>query len=135
MSYPIPKITYDPGTGVITLPFTFPPVGKAGAPNLTAQRTDSFSISGLKQVVYQRTDEILPVQMDFVPLSDMPQWTAFIRFALAGGEFNYYPDATAAHWTTYTLDDTDWSPARAFYSISKFTLHLRKVVGSDQTGS
>jgi len=135
MSYPVPKIEYNPGSGTVVLNFTFPPVMKSGAPDLTAQREDSISVSGLKQSVWTRTDEFLPVQLDFVPVTDMPAWTDFMRFALAGGLFNYFPDKTIAHYTTYTLDDSSWAPSRNFHGISRFKLKLRKVVGADQTGS
>jgi hypothetical protein len=135
MSYPVPKIEYNPGAGTVVLNFTFPPVQKSGAPDYEADRTDSFSISGLKQSVFKRTDEFLPLQFDFVPLADLPAWESFLQFALAGGLFNYFPDATLAHFTTYTLDDTKWLPKRNFRGITKFSIRLRKVIGSDQTGS
>lgn len=135
MSFPVPKIVYDPGTGTVNLPFTYPPVQKSGAPDLEATRHDSISISGLKQTISERVDEFLPLQIDFVPLADLPAWEDFMRFALAGGEFLYYADATSVHAFVYTLEDTKWQPKRNFYGISKFTLNMRKVVGADQTGS
>lgn len=135
MAYPVPKIQYNPGTGVVTLNFSYPPMQKAGAPDLEATREDSFSISGLKQSVFERIDEFLPVQIDFVPLADLPLWQSFIRFALTGGLFNYFPDATVAHFTTYTLEDMKWLPKRNMRGYAKFSFRMRKVVGSDQTGS
>ena len=135
MSYPVPKLQYNPGTGIVTLPFTYPPIMKSGTHDLEAQRQDSFSLSGLKQSINQRVDDFLPLQLDFVPLADLPAWEDFMRFALAGGLFNYFPDQTLANYTTYSLEDTTFLPKRNFFGISKFTLRMRKVVGPDQTGS
>lgn len=135
MSFPVPKLQYNPGTGVITLPFTYPPIQKSGAPDLTAVRNDSISISGLKQTMSERVDEFLPLQMEFVPLADLPAWQDFMHFALAGGLFNYFPDHLLTHFTTYTLEDSSWTPKRNCFGISKFTIRMRKVYGPDQTGS
>jgi hypothetical protein len=110
-------------------------MSKSGAPDLEATRHDSISISGLKQSITERVDEFLPLQIDFVPLADLPAWEDFMRFALAGGLFNYYPDHLLAGFTTYTLEDDKWQPKRSFFGISKFTLRMRKVVGADQAGS
>jgi hypothetical protein len=126
--FPIPKISYNPGTGAVTLPFTYPPMGKSGTNDLEVQRNDSFSVSGVKQSVYTRTDEFIPLSMDFVPLADLPAWESFVQFAISGGQFNYYPDATLSSFTTCTLEDKTWQPKRSFYGISKFTLRFRKVI-------
>jgi len=58
-----------------------------------------------------------------------------MRFALAGGLFNHSTDGTLAGYTTYTLEDKEWQPKRNFFGISKFTLNMRKVVGSDHAQS
>jgi hypothetical protein len=135
MGFPVPKISYNPGTGSIDLNFTWPPVQKSGTNDLEATRQDSTTISGLRQSIYEHTDEFLPLQLDFVPQVDLPAWSDFMKFALKGGLFNYYPDKTLAHFTTYTLDDTKWTVKRNFIGMAKFSLRLRKAVGSDQTGS
>lgn len=136
MPFPIPKIQYNPGTGIVNLPFTFPPINKAGAPELEARnRSDSISLSGLKQTIFTGVDEFLPVQMDYVPQVDLPAWEDFFQWAVTGGLFNYYPDATLSGFTTYTLEDVKWTPSRNFRTMAKFTMRMRKVVGSDQAGS
>ena len=119
----------------MTLNFTYPPINKAGAADLEAVRHDTISISGLKQTITERIDEFLPLQIDFVPLADLPAWTDFMHWALAGGLFLYYADHTSVHAWVYTLEDTTWQPKRNFFGISKFALRMRKVYGPDQTGS
>lgn len=138
MAYPIPKIVY----GTTTLTFSFPPVNKSGTQDRIAQRNDSISLSGLKQSLWWRTDKFLNLQMDFVPLADLPAWEDFIDYSLQGGEFSFYPDATLAGFTVYTLDDSSsdtgtvsFTPTRNVVGITKFTLRFRRVIGADQTGS
>lgn len=131
-----PKIVWVDDTSTENeLLFTYPPVQKPASDDREGTRHDSISISGLKQSVLERIDVFKNLQMDFVPTDDAVAWEAFMEFALGGGTFDYYPDADVVHFTTYTLEDTDWKPKRNFHLIDKFTLRLRKVVGAEQTGS
>jgi hypothetical protein len=117
-----PKIVY----GTTTLTFTYPPIKKPGANDLEATRNDSFSISGLKQSVYWTTSQFIDLQMDWVPQgADASAWLAFIKYALTGATFSYYPDATSGTSVTCTLDDTKWIPTRNFFGIDKFAIRLR----------
>ena len=123
----LPKIVY--GSGPTTLNFTFPPVNKPGTDELKAERTDTITSTGLKQSVFERTDTFKTLQMDYVPAADLANWAAFIAYAIEGGEFEYYPDATiSGTHATYTLEDTDWKPQRNFRGYAKFTLVLRKKI-------
>lgn len=130
---PIPKIVYDPGTGPVTLNFTFPPVEKPGlqdgtSDDLTAQRVDSMTLSGHRQSFYVRTDVFRTLTMNYVPFTDMPAWSAFMQYAITGGPFNYFPDTTQSGFTVFTLEDTDWSPRLSFRTVSKFSLKMRLYV-------
>lgn len=129
MSYPIPKILYDPGGGLITLAFTYPPIQKAQVDDREAVRHDSISSSGIRQVATERVDKIKPLQMETVPWEDLPAWETFIDFALGGGQFSYYPDATASAFQTFELLDTSFSPKYNIRGLSKFSLKLRLVPG------
>jgi hypothetical protein len=123
MAFKVPKIIYDPGVGDVTLNFTYPPVQKPGTDDEEATRHDSITCSGLKQSVWERTDEFKILQMDYVPMADLPDWKDFIKYALTGGEFKYFVDSTEPDWVMYTLEDTEFRP--------KFSLKLRKVVPDD----
>jgi hypothetical protein len=129
MSLAIPKIVYTLVSGAVTLNFTYPPVQKAGTNDLSAQRADAISLSGRKQTWWTRTDEFFILTMEYADIaSDMPLWDAFIQYALMGGTFDYYPDATLLTFSTFTLEDTDFNPKFNFRSIAKFTLKLREYV-------
>lgn len=125
----LPKIVYDPGTGAVTLNFTYPPVQKPGIDPLSAIRHDSTTISGIRQAITERVDTLRTVQIDFVPFADLTAWGAFMNFALQGGTFKYYPDATLTAFDTWELEDTDWKLSLNVRLHSKFTLQLRKVIG------
>ena len=59
------------------------------------------------------------------------RWDTFITAVLDGTNFDYYPDAFAAGFTTYVLEDKVWRPkpqvrgANRFY---EFKLRLREFV-------
>lgn len=124
MALLVPKIVYNS----ITLNFTYPPVQKPGDDEYVAKRTDTDSSSGKRQSICERIDVYKTLQMDFVPMTDLANWNAFFQWALLGKSFDYYPDSTLGTYTTYTLDDTDWTPAFAFRKYAKFKLKLRQLV-------
>lgn len=133
MSVPFAKIVYDAGAGSVTFQPTYPPVNKPGphdgnSDHLSAQRGDSISLSGKKQTAWWRTDTFRVLQMENVPWDDLAGWNAFMQYAVKGGEFDYYPDATVSDFLTFTLEDTDWDPQKASYKLAKFKLNMRLAV-------
>lgn len=125
----LPKIVYDPGSGAVTLNFTYPPVQKPGTDELNAVRHDSMTISGNRQVIIERIDHFLTLQIDYVPFADLNAWAAFMGFAIQGGQFKYYPDATLTAFDTWDLEDTNWKPSLNVRLHDKFTMKMRKVPG------
>jgi hypothetical protein len=129
MAYPVPKIIYDPGSGPVTLNFTYPPTQKPMIDNRAAVRHDSMSSSGFRQVALERVDIIRPLQFENVPWIDLQNIGTFIDFALQGFSFSYYPDATLTAFQTFELSDTDFNPTFNVRTLSKFNLKLRLVPG------
>lgn len=127
MAYP--KILYDSGSGLVTLAFTYPPVQKPLLDDREAVRHDSITTSGIRQVALERVDIIKTLMMEYVPWEDLPMWQIFIDFAVAGGQFAYYPDAALSAFNTYELLDPNFKPAYGSRGITKFTLQLRQVPG------
>ena len=128
--YPIPQIKYDAGLGSVTLVFHFPPLQKPGAEERSVVRHDSDTLSGYRQSLFIHSTRFLTLQLDWVPIADLPNWELFFDYALTGGAFDYYPDATLGTFKTYTLDDTDWKSAFAFRTMAKFSLKMRLVGAS-----
>jgi hypothetical protein len=131
MPFIIPKIIYDPGTGPVTLTFTYPPVSKEVPDALEALVHDSITSSGLRQRMVERVDTVKTLTMENVPWADAANWAAFINYALLGGSFSYYPDATATAFQTWELSDNKFSPTFNARGLSKFTLRIRQVPGGD----
>lgn len=130
---PIPLFSYDAGLGLVSFSPTYPPVSKPGpqdgtSDELDAQRVDSFTMSGKQQIFYIRTDIFRTLKFASVPFEDMANWSAFMAWAVTGGQFDYYPDATLPAFTTYRLEGTNWKPAFAFIGISGFSMQMRQLV-------
>src|SRR5882724_4196130 len=113
MAYP--KIIYAPSAGPTVLAFTYPNVGKPESPDtgagdeMDAVRHDTITCSGLKQSILERIDVFKTLQMDNVPMADLAAWRTFLNYALQGGQFDYYPDASDDFtFDTWTLEDMKW---------------------------
>jgi hypothetical protein len=124
---------YDAGAGPVALLFTYPPVEKPGphdgnGDDRQAQRIDSVTLSGRKQIFHVRTDKFRTLTMKNVPNEDLAAWAAFIDWAITGGQFDYYADADVGTFTTYTLEDMEWKPQRAFIGFVSFELQMRQFV-------
>ncbi len=127
MPFPIPQIQYDAGAGPVTLAFTYPPINKPLLDDREATRHDSITSSGLRQSALERVDIIKNLQMENVPWEDLPAWAAFIDYAIQGGEFSYFLDATQTAFQTFELVDQNFKPSFNVRGITKFTLVLRLV--------
>lgn len=128
MSYPIPKFVYNPGGGDITLSPTYPPVNKEPVNALEAVRHDSITTSGIQQSVTERVDQVQHLEFKTVPQSDLAAWAAFMKWAVAGGLFYYYPDGTLTGNNGFLLIDTGWSPKRVFFQTYSFNIAMRQVL-------
>lgn len=125
-----PKFVYNGNTFIPT----YPAKGKVPVDGQRAERTDSTTTSGLRQSVTERIDRIVTLEFPSIPESDLTSWDAFIGWALAAGQFQYYPDHTLSSNNTYQLEDTEAVPEWVNYQLYKLTLRLRRVV-SAQIGS
>jgi len=146
--YPIPQIQYPAASPTTTLSFTLPPIKKAGPYGVADQELCggvSLTLSGKKQVMWQRTDTFLHLIMDDVPWADMPAWQAFIDYALQGNTFLYWPDVAGTAYDEYWLEDSGgsarnqdsnssvqldaWNPVMGDRMHGRFELVLRLVPG------
>lgn len=126
MAYP--KITYNPGRGPVTLPFQRP-ARKVPAYSYTSARHDNIASSGVRESVLERIDSFLTFEMEWVGIGpDVADWNAFMLFALTGGQFSYYPDASQSTFTNYWLEDTDWTADYKAAGQYTFKLKFRQVV-------
>jgi hypothetical protein len=126
MAYP--KIVYNPGSGATTLTFQRGP-RKVPAYFQVAARHDNIASSGVRESVVERVDNFVELEMEYVGIgADVQAWSSFIAYALQGGSFSFYPDASQSAFTNYWLEDTTWNAAYKAAGQYSFKVKLRTVV-------
>lgn len=107
----------------MTLNFQYPP-RRVPAYLFEAVRHDNIAGSGVRETITERIDQFLTLEMEWVLSgSDVSAWSAFMAYALSGGQFNYYPDGAQSAFTSYWLEDTHSSAQ--FKSPGKYTLSMK----------
>ena len=127
MSSPYVKFVYNPGSGQVTFQPTYAP-RNLPALSPVATRHDNIASSGLKESILERIDQFLELDFKHVPSSDVTAWKNFLNYALAGGAFQFYLDASSANYINYTLDSTDGALAYVSLGLYSLKLKLRQVV-------
>ncbi|MGH9358559.1 MAG: hypothetical protein ACRD4Q_09905 [Candidatus Acidiferrales bacterium] len=123
-----PQIIYDPGTGPVTLAFTYPPRNVA-AYNAVATRHDNVASSGVRESILERIDNFLEIEMQTVLLgADVTAWNGFMQYALMGGQFAYYADSSQSAFTNYWLEQTTWNAGYKAPGLYSFKMKFRQVV-------
>jgi hypothetical protein len=123
-----PAITYYSGSTLVTLPFTYPPRSVA-AYNSVATRHDNISSSGVRESILERIDNFLEIEMQTVLAgADVASWNAFVQYALQGGQFSYYPNASESAFTNYWLEGTTWKAGYKAPGMYSFKMKFRQVV-------
>ena len=123
-----PQITYYSGSTLVALPFNYPPRNVA-AFNSVATRHDNIFSSGVRESILERIDNFLEIEMQTALAgTDVASWNAFMQYALQGGQFSYYPDASQSAFTNYWLEDTTWKAGYKAPGIYSFKVKFRQVV-------
>jgi hypothetical protein len=123
-----PKIVYDAGAGPVTLQF-LAPVTMVPGTDLIAVRHDNIASSGVRETILERIDEFLEFTMQRIVIgADLAAWDAFMRYALQGGTFDYYPDAELPDFSVYTLEETGYNAAYKWPAWYTFKTKFRKWV-------
>ena len=106
----LPQIVYNPGSGNITLPFLRGP--QSFKPHFNGRVHDNLSTSGkYRERVVENLDILISFDMQHqVADGDMPNWAAFLIFALGGGQFQFYPNAGLPDNYDCVLEDANWEP-------------------------
>jgi hypothetical protein len=125
-----PAIIYNPGTGPVTLQFQRPARFQC-AFNYQAVRHDNIASSGVKEPIFERLDTFFDFEMEWVGIgADVNAWNSFMVYALQGGQFQYFPDASQSAYTNYWLEDTNWTAAYKCPGQYTFKMKFRQVVAS-----
>jgi hypothetical protein len=124
-----PKIVYTPTGGAEqTLSFSAPPRQQPGYVK-TAVRHDNISTAGVRESVLERIDAFLEFTMDYLQAgTDLANWAAFLDYALTGGPFAYYPDASQPGYINCLLENSDAQIAYKAPGLYSLTLKFRQQV-------
>ena len=118
-----PCIVYPVVGGTITLNFQRPP-RRVPAYSQQAVRHDNVATSGVRESVVERIDNFLDLDLEWVGIgSEVQAWAQFMAYALQGGAFAYYPDSSQPAYSSYWLEDTDWTAA--YKAPGQYTFHLK----------
>lgn len=130
-----PKFAYNDGGGIVDFSPTYPATKKvpAGDGPLAAIRHDSITTSGIKQSVVERVDEFIVLPFETIPEADLTSWKQFMKWAIKGNQFTYYPNAAdGATYYEVTVEETDYHPTYVAYKTYSLTITLRIFVGTSQ---
>jgi hypothetical protein len=124
-----PLIIYTPtGATQQTLSFESPPQQQPGYVK-AAVRHDNISTSGVRESVLERIDQFMELTLNWIYAgADLANWTAFLDFALTGGAFAYYPDASLPAYTNYVVEDTGATIVYKAAGVYSLKLKLRVLV-------
>lgn len=124
-----PKIVYTPAGGTEqTLNFASPPRQQPGYMK-TAVRHDNISTAGVRESVLERIDSFVEFTVDYLQAgTDLANWATFLDYALTGGPFAFYPDASQTGYTNCLLENTDAQIAYKAPGLYSLTLKFRQQV-------
>jgi hypothetical protein len=122
----LPKLVYNAGAGAVTLQFQRGP--KDFRCELSAKVHDNVATSGLRERVHERADMLVSFAMpSLVVGDDYDQWAAFAAWALRGGQFDFYPNASIDYHFHCIADDDGFSPVRVAVKRYSATFAWRVV--------
>ena len=128
----LPKIVY--GGGPTTLQFKRGP--QAFVPYWKPRLHDNVSTSGAaRERVVENPDILISFQMQHLVIDDdMPGWMTFMAFALAGGEFEFFPNSAMTDFYNCVDDLGEWAPK--YTAPKKYSASFRlRVLVDAQTPS
>jgi hypothetical protein len=106
----LPKVVYDAGAGPVTLQFARGP--QNFKPYFASVIHDNEATSGARERVTERNDLLLSFSMGYMRVDDdLAGWSAFMAWALGGGQFSFYPNAALADYYTCVSEDEGFEPA------------------------
>lgn len=107
----LPKIVYDPGTGAVELEFLRGP--QRFQCGYSTRAHDNLATSGIRERVLEGNDILISFNMPHLGIGDdLPEWAAFMKWALGGGQFDFYPDADLPDYYHLISDDDGFAPMR-----------------------
>jgi len=103
------KIVYNAGAGAVTLQCA------RGPRNFRcwykSRVHDNLATSGIRERVVEAHDILIAFEMPALRVGDdLDDWAVFMKWALGGGAFEFYPDAALATKYNCVSDDEGFEP-------------------------
>ena len=122
----LPRIVYDPGTGIVALDFVRGPQDFKCF--YQTRKNDNLSTSGLRERVTEANDILITFGMPALRIDDdLPAWGTFMKFALAGGQFDFYPNVSINEHYHCVSEDDNFTPARVGMMVYSAAFQFRIV--------
>jgi len=121
----VPKIIYNAGAGNVTVTFSRGPQGFQAWPKAVGHT--NVATSGLTESVQERVEIHVSFNMQHVRIDDdYVAWSAFIAWALPGGQFKFYPDSTQATYYNCVMEGDEaqfpWKAPRVYSGAFHFRI-------------
>jgi hypothetical protein len=126
MAETIPKFVYNSIT--ITLDY---PLVTNDPYQINAKRTDTYSISGIKQTSFDYNEVVKAIDAQFVSSSLKDSlYNMYYDWASEGKTIDYYPDATSGSFDTVTIVENSFKIQRQALGTNVFKVHfsIRKEI-------
>jgi hypothetical protein len=120
------QIVYHPASTDVTLAFARGPVNLEAYWDVRCH--DNLATSGAaRERVMENPDILIGFEMPHMLVADdLVGWAAFEAWALAGGQFKFYPCSTlTSDYYNCVLEDTKWAPKRNAPRKYGFTVVIR----------
>lgn len=122
----LPKIVYDAGAGAVTLTFLRGPQGFRCF--YQARAHDNLATSGVRERVLEGNDILIAFSMESLRVDgDLPEWAAWAKWALGGGQFDFYPDRNLPDYYHCVSEDEGFEPLRVAPRVYRADFTLRVV--------
>jgi hypothetical protein len=107
----VAKIVYDAGSGSVVLNT------QRGPHDFRAyyqtRKHDNLATSGVRERVLEGNDILISFRMGFMKVDDdLAAWAAFMKYALGGGQFDFYPHDTINEQYHCVSEDEGFEPER-----------------------
>jgi hypothetical protein len=125
----LPKIVYNAGAGQVE--FTFLRGPRDFRCYFGSQVHDNVATSGVRERVVERHDIFIAFGMPSMAVDDdLQDWAEFVKFALGGGQFAFYPNSALEDFYWCVLEDDGWEPVRTGLGRYAAGVKLRIVPGA-----
>src|SRR5205823_1895910 len=93
-----------------------------------ARRHLNVATSGIVEILHEFIDRFLSMDIPFSAIGqDIGLWSRFFDYALPGGAFSFYPDATLLAYQNYLLEQSDFVASYRHPGVFSFKLQFRRL--------